>query len=115
LSAVELVAEAHRLGIFLACNGNKLRVESPKGILTTDLRQALAEHKAAIMAHLRSMAGPASLPDFAATACVCPVPIGPTGAARCSVCQLPLMCPGCGRCRGCKLMLRFPPGRGSYG
>jgi len=49
-------------------------------------------------------------PDYQATACVCPVPIGPTGSTRCGVCGLPLICLGCLRCRGCKLRLRFPLG-----
>ena len=48
----ELVAEAHRLGISLTSNGEKLRVEAPKGALTEEIRQALAEHKAEILSLL---------------------------------------------------------------
>ena len=70
---------------------------------------------ARLIDYLANPAESARLPDYAATACVCPTPNGPTGPDRCSVCELPLICPVCGLCRGCKLILRFTPGRGPYG
>ena len=91
-------------GVVLEPQGDKLHYRAPRGVLTPQLRQALAEHKAEILSLLKDCL------DYTATACVCPVPIGPTGAARCAVCQLPLICPDCGRCRGCKLRVRFPLG-----
>ena len=48
----ELVAEAYRLGISLIPHGEKLRVEAPMGSLTQELRQALRENKAELIALL---------------------------------------------------------------
>ena len=53
MTPTELVREAHRLGITLAPNGDKLRVEAPVGTLSPELRQALFEHKSEILARLR--------------------------------------------------------------
>ncbi len=37
------------VGVILSADGDKLRYEAPKGILTPDLRQALAHNKQAIL------------------------------------------------------------------
>ena len=99
------------LGITARTSGEKLLLE-PGSKVPPDLLVEVRAYKAAILAYLRRRVGP---PDYAATACVCDIPIGPTGPVWCAVCHLPLICPGCGRCRGCKLSIRFPPGRGPYG
>lgn len=53
MNAETLLAEAHRLGITLFPAGDKLRVDAPKGALSPDLRQALADHKPEILALLK--------------------------------------------------------------
>jgi hypothetical protein len=112
MGGVDLLTRACAAGLTVRADGDKLIVRGPRS--AEALARELLEHKAEILIHLRR-SEPASLPDYAATACVCPVPIGPTGSARCPVCQLQLICPGCHRCRGCKLILKFPPRRGYYG
>ena len=62
MTPTEIMSEAHRLGILLARNGNKLRVEAPKGALGQELREALAEHKAEILAALNRSTELADLP-----------------------------------------------------
>ena len=89
-------------GVVLEPQGTNLHYRAPKGVLTSELRQALVEHKSEVLALLKQAR------DYAATACICPAPIGGTGPDRCGVCELPLICPRCDRCRGCKLRLRFP-------
>jgi len=100
----EVLAVLKSRGVVLEPQGDKLHYRAPKGVLTPDLRQALAENKAEVLTLLKDG------PDHIASACVCLMPIGPTGPNRCTVCELPLLCPRCGRCRGCKLRLRFPVG-----
>ncbi len=39
-------------GIAVAAEGGRLKVDAPAGAITPDLRQALAEHKPALLAHL---------------------------------------------------------------
>jgi hypothetical protein len=113
MGGLELLAEARAAGLQVKAEGDRLVIRGPKR--AEPLAKELRQHKAEILAHLCHRAEPVRLPGYAASACVCPGPIGPTGDARYSVCQLPLICPGCGRCRGCKLILKFPLGRGPYG
>ena len=70
--------------------------------LPETLMAQLREHKDDIRVLL------VQVPNYHGTACVCPVPKGPTGCVRCWVCGLALICPDCQLCRGCKLRLRFP-------
>jgi len=100
----QVLTELKNRGVFVERHGDKLHYRAPKGVLTPNLRQALTENRVEVLALLKDG------PDYFANACICPIPIGPTGSDRCSVCELPLICPGCGRCRGCKLRLRFPQG-----
>jgi hypothetical protein len=108
MEAVVILEELARLGVTVRVMGPKLLLE-PGSKVPTDLVGEVKACKIELLALLRQEV------DYAATACVCPVPIGPTGNTRCPVCQLPLICLGCGRCRGCKLRLKFPPERGAYG
>ncbi len=47
-----LLAELAARGVGLAAEGDQLRVQAPKGALTPALREALAVHKPALLAHL---------------------------------------------------------------
>lgn len=100
--AEELLRRARSQGAaFRVLESGRINVlaDSP---LPDTLMAELRQHKQDIMVLL------AQVPDYGSTACVCPVPIGPTECARCGVCGLTLICPDCGLCRGCKLRLRFP-------
>ena len=77
---------------------NVLAASPLPDVLMAELRQ----HKRDIRILL------AQVPDYQATACICKVPIGPTGCVRCGACGLALICPDCLLCRGCKLCMRFP-------
>ena len=48
----ELIATLQARGISLAANGDRLKVDAPAGTLTAELRDALAQHKAALIARL---------------------------------------------------------------
>ncbi len=48
----EVIDKAQSLGAVLAAKGDRLRVDAPRGALSLELRQALAEHKAQILEHL---------------------------------------------------------------
>ena len=101
----QVLAVLRSRGVILEPQDGKLHYRGPKAAFTSELLQHLAKHKAEVLTLL------AERPvDYAATACVCSVPVGRTGPDRCNVCALPLICPECGRCRGCKLRLRFPKG-----
>jgi hypothetical protein len=122
MDRLTLLAQAQEAGLEVKVDGDRLVIRRPKR--AEPLAKELLAHKQAVLealsvhpttAPLSHQERGASLPDYAATACVCPVPIGPTGNTRCPACQLPLICPGCGRCRGCKLRLKFPPEREPYG
>jgi len=49
MNAQELITELSRQGIILEACYDGLRIEAPKGVLTAELRQALAEQKQAIL------------------------------------------------------------------
>jgi hypothetical protein len=108
MEAVAIIEELARLGVTVRVMGPKLLLE-PGSKVPADLVGEVKACKVELLALLGRGR------DYTATACVCPVPIGPTGNARCSTCELALLCPVCGRCRGCKLRLKFPPERGPYG
>ena len=112
----DLLRDIQAHGATIWAEGDRLELEIPDNFPET-LIVELRDHKAEILAELREPkprygdGQPPPLdrpPDYAATACICPVPIGGTGPDRCGVCELPLICPKCERCRGCKLRLRFP-------
>lgn len=51
MSALEhALSEARSLGIVLSRNDDRLRVDAPKGSLTTDLRSHLVAHKSELLA-----------------------------------------------------------------
>ncbi len=60
--AAALVAELHAMGVRLWAEGDRLRINAPKGVLTDALRARLKEHKAALLTLLQAAAG-----DSAAT------------------------------------------------
>ena len=68
MSAVELIRQCRAAGVRIRPNGDRLRVEAPAGSVTPELRQALAEHKAdllalhAIRARLLVLAGTLGIP-----------------------------------------------------
>jgi hypothetical protein len=49
-----LLADLAARGVKLEANGERLRIDAPAGVITAGLRQALAEHKQAILAYLGS-------------------------------------------------------------
>src|SRR5262245_11435362 len=52
MSADEVLSAVYRAGIVLRAEGNRLRYDAPEGALTPELRDALAQHKAALLAAL---------------------------------------------------------------
>ncbi|TAM57202.1 MAG: hypothetical protein EPN49_15795 [Rhodanobacter sp.] len=50
MSAVELIHQCRAAGIRLKPKGDRLHVEAPIGTLTPELRQALTDHKLALLA-----------------------------------------------------------------
>jgi hypothetical protein len=65
MSATVLLDELRTKGMHLTIAGEHLAVDAPKGVLTDDVRQAIRQHKAALLALL---AQPAPAPDAAGTA-----------------------------------------------
>lgn len=55
--AAALVAELHAMGVRLWAEGDRLRINAPKGVLTEALRARLTEHKAALLTLLQAAAG----------------------------------------------------------
>ncbi|MEW5985069.1 MAG: condensation domain-containing protein [Chloroflexota bacterium] len=53
MNTAEFLSYLHQLDVELAADGEQLRVNAPKGILTPDLRGQLAGHKAEILAFLQ--------------------------------------------------------------
>lgn len=56
MTVLELLENLKKRGVDLAPAGESLRYRAPAGALTPDLRQALAAHKAEVLAHLRGEA-----------------------------------------------------------
>lgn len=52
MTTEELIEQATAAGVRLRQNGEKLRVDAPKGVLVPELLDALKEHKPAILAFL---------------------------------------------------------------
>jgi len=50
MSAITLIRQCKAAGIQLQARGARLHVEAPAGTLTPELRQALADHKAELLA-----------------------------------------------------------------
>ena len=103
ISAEGLLKKARSMGADFHFDGIAVVVSAPRP-LPGELMRELREHKDDIRVLL------VQVPDYQATACVCPVPNGPTGCVRCGVCGLALICPDCQLCRGCKLRIRHPIG-----
>jgi hypothetical protein len=59
MTPLELLVALRRRGIDLTVDGERLRVEAPRGALTPELRRTLAEHKPELIAEL-SQAAPGS-------------------------------------------------------
>jgi hypothetical protein len=52
MTAAALLAELRNRGASVAVVGDRVRVEAPPGTLTAEIRQALANHKATLLAML---------------------------------------------------------------
>jgi len=50
MNAIALIRQCRTAGIQLQARGDRLHVEAPTGSLTPELRQALADHKAELLA-----------------------------------------------------------------
>jgi hypothetical protein len=50
MSTIDLIRQCQSAGIRLQARGERLHVEAPAGSLTPEIRQALADHKAALLA-----------------------------------------------------------------
>lgn len=50
MNTIDLIRQCQSAGIRLQVRGERLHVEAPAGSLTPELRQALADHKAALLA-----------------------------------------------------------------
>jgi hypothetical protein len=55
MTVAELLTDLYRRRVVLDVNGERLRVDAPKGILTPELRQALAKHKAKLVTYLEGL------------------------------------------------------------
>lgn len=55
--AGELINELRRRGATLTPNGDKLRITAPRGVITPQLRDQIAQHKPALMRLLRDAPG----------------------------------------------------------
>ena len=51
---VELLAQMKALGIELSAEGDKLRIDAPKGVLSPSIRELLSEHKTDILQFLHT-------------------------------------------------------------
>jgi hypothetical protein len=100
-AAEGLVMRARSMGADFPFDGDAVLVSAARP-LPADLMAELRQHRQAIGVYL---ARPVA---YELTACICPVPIGPTGSIRYGICGLPLICPDCELCRGCRLCVRFP-------
>ena len=54
MTAVALLADLRKRGASIAAVGDRLRIEARAGTVTPELREALARHKAALLAMLSS-------------------------------------------------------------
>ncbi len=52
MNTLDLLAEFKRLNVKLSLAGDKLRFEAPAGVLTPEIKEALRQHKAALIALL---------------------------------------------------------------
>ena len=57
MTATETLAELHQRGVMLEPNGDRLRYSGPKGALTSELREAIAENRSEIIAVLNQATG----------------------------------------------------------
>ena len=62
MTPAALMADLEARGVRLMAVGQTLRVDAPRGVLTTADREALLAHKAAVLAALRAEASRASTP-----------------------------------------------------
>ena len=53
MNAAELFVELRVRYVHLECRGERLRIEAPRGVLTAELREALAQNKAEIIVALQ--------------------------------------------------------------
>jgi len=56
MSALELLTDLGKAGVNVTVREGKLRCEAPKGVITEDLKQLLATHKAEIISLLQTEA-----------------------------------------------------------
>ena len=54
MTAVELITELRERGVLIETNGERLRIDAPKGTVTPELREALVLHKAEVLVLLDS-------------------------------------------------------------
>ena len=57
MNAGDLLHQLQALGVVLIPEGDRLRIDAPAGVLTPDLRQALATQKSALLQLLSQPAG----------------------------------------------------------
>jgi len=60
MTAHELIAQLQEKGVELKSSGDRLVIDAPKGTITPEIRSALAEHKADLLAILSQPAVPAT-------------------------------------------------------
>ena len=60
MTAHELIAQLQEKGVELKSSGDRLVIDAPKGTITPEIRSALAEHKADLLAILSQPAAPAT-------------------------------------------------------
>ena len=86
MGVTDVLDRLSALGITARASGEKLLLQ-PGSKVPPDLLAEVKAHKAEALTLLKDS------PDYVATACVCHMPIGPTGADRYNVCELPLIYP----------------------
>src|SRR6185295_513069 len=58
MTANELIAQLQEKGVDLKSSGDRLVIDAPKGTITPEVRNALAEHKAELLVILSRPAAP---------------------------------------------------------
>ena len=62
MTSKELLRDIAARGVILSANGDRLRIDAPEGVLTTELKAELSRHKRALLARLSVSEDPKNHP-----------------------------------------------------
>jgi hypothetical protein len=104
VSLPELLAAVQQAGIHLSADGDTLKYDAPRGALTPDLRAALLEHKATLLAVLERLQAMRHLAVAAPRPLAYARAWAKGGPGRCFSCGDPLdLAEAYGRCTPCDI------------